>query len=250
MIHIFRNIHIIILLCALVGCESGIGTNVPNPPSSPTTTAASAVAALFSSDEDANINQVVKIPLRVLDLVVKRAVAQSFGGGCGTSDPGCTCEFLGAEDGPNNVTTSATGQAGTYGSSGDAITLDEDDFCALSDGSENTGTGPDGQGLFASFEIDADVNGVCTTEEGDITIIMASGSTGVFRNDAAPGDGSNPANHIYGAFVIEADDGSQTTVNCTITMAADESIEDASCTDEDGNTVEQSPDATCEFETA
>lgn len=147
----------LLLFMGLTACSSELGTSAPNPPTNPSQTTVSAVAALFTSNEDASVNKAVKIPAHALRRMLAAARERfEVGGTCGESDPACTCEGIeiGTDGGPENVVDNAMGTPGTYGSVDYGITLTDADFCRDATGVENTGTGPDGLGLFASFSME------------------------------------------------------------------------------------------------
>ena len=162
----------------------------------------------------------------------------------GSSDPDTCYILIQSEDdvGPEGVDVSAFGEAGTYGASSASITVGEEDFCTLSDGTENTGEGPDDEGKVAAFEITDTVSGTCTGEgESESTVEMLAGSSGVFRNSG----GYMP--EIYGTFSVAADGGEAVDVDCTIYLNEDGSVDFAECTDENGDEVEQTDATDCDF---
>lgn len=237
-----------IIFLALISCSGGeIGTGVSNPPTNTTTKTASAVAAIFGSEENASINEFVKIPAQLLDLMVKKALAQEEFS-CGESDPACTCFFVSSgEDSPTDINTTtfdddisaATSGTITYGSADNSITLNQNDYCQQPDGTDNTGTGPDGNGLFAAFELIGDVMGTCTNSDVT-TLTMKAESEGIFRETQA----FSP--QIYGSFIFEVD-GETVEVDCTIFLVEDGSVNSADCSDENGDTVLQDTDSSCSF---
>jgi hypothetical protein len=127
------------------------------------------------------------------------------------------------------------------------MTVSEDDFCTQPDGIENTGSGPDGLGLFATFELVDSVDGSCETEDGDATTIqMQSGSTGIWRNTEDP----NYYPQVFGNFTYTIDGDEETTLDCTIYLNDDESVAFANCSDENGDVVvEEDGSSNCEFTT-
>lgn len=144
----------------------------------------------------------------------------------------------GLSDGPQEITAPLTGDAGTYGdTSGTSMTVAADDFCQDSAGTENTGDGPDDNGLFAAFTLTSEVTGTCTAaDDSEETITMESGE-GIWRNTET----SFP--EVYGTFVIDG-----TTVNCTIFLNEDQTVQDtSSCSGEDGTALTLDSDVECQL---
>lgn len=222
------------------GGDSEIGTGVSNPPTSTTNKAALAVSALFSSSEEsASVNSALKI--RVLKT---RSLNEGCDGGVN-----CTCEYIENMEMSDLITVSYFGDPGDYGSTTASITVAEDDFCRLPDGTENTGLGPDDNGLFAAFEVIATVQGSCVDDTETVDFSMASGSFGIYRDFSTMGTSDGGYINVYGTFIIDVD-GTETEVNCTMNVGnQDEEVILADCSDEDGNAVTQDTEANCEFET-
>lgn len=218
---------------------SELGTGVSNPPSSTTVkSAAAAVASVFSGmGSDENVIAALKI--------VAYTETDFDGQPCPDNDPACTCSQL-DEGGPSQVETVAFGDAGTYGSEDYSVSLAATDFCELSDGTENSGSGPDGLGKYATFEIIADVSMTCTGED-TAEIAMTSGSVGVFRNTVATDTTPAYQPQIYGAFIFDVD-GTEVTVNCAMFLAEDETVLFADCSDENGEAIVQDSDASCQVQ--
>jgi hypothetical protein len=204
----------------------------------------SAVASLFGSGATANVSANLTISSDVIKKLVDEAQDEEGQGYDGEEQDGeyreydMCLEF--ADDShpePENVNTSAFGAAGTYGAEGNSITVTEADFCTMPDGTPNSG-----DDLVAAFEIADDVSASCTDAEDSVTTVtMQAGSMGVYRNT----DEYFP--QIYGSFVMVTDNDIETVVNCTIFLNEDGTTDFASCTDENGATVEQSDETSCDF---
>lgn len=171
---------------------------------------------------------------------------------CGEDDPECTCaDAAGESEGsgrPEGIIMETFSATGFYGSTTYGVTLAATDFCALPDGTENTGLGTDGRGRFATFELTADVMGVCRDDAEDTDFAMGAGSTGVWRNTTATADEPDYRPQIHGSFVFEFS-GESLAVDCTIYLGESENILFADCTDENGENITQATDETCEFDT-
>lgn len=239
---ILKHFFVIALIFLQNSCGSNeVGTGVSNPPTSTSTkSAAAAISAIFNSEENESISAL--IAWSVQQSAAGQESSQQMG--CGSNDPACTCTSVeGSGDQPSGVETTPYTNAGTYGSTGNTVTVDEDDFCEMPDGTPNSGSGPDSNGLFAAFELIGDVDMDC---DGS-SIAMKSGSVGVFRNTLASGDTPAYMPQIFGSFTFEVDGSSSATVNCTIYLSEGESMAFSDCTDENGETVEQEEGASCQF---
>lgn len=239
--HILKNIAFktisSLAVAATVAC-SGSGTSTSSLDSAAldnTDAAVSAVASIFGGSSTQNL----VISTAQLQKMVEQAQDQQE---CAENDPYCTCTF--GEEGPDEVDSTLYGTPGTYGADGYSLDIAAEDFCTLSNGTENSGSGPDGNGLVATFELNSDVEGSCDNDDGSITTMtMQAGSSGVFRNneDYYP--------EIYGTFSFLINETDTVDVSCTIFLNDDESIAFAACTDADGSTVEHSDTADCSFNT-
>jgi len=224
-------------LSSVVACgasqSSSTGTGASTSASTTSTTAAtsSAAAGLFSGGASSSISA---IPSSLVTQFVEASEEAE-------ESQGETCNTQGET--PDDITIAYYGDAGTYGADDDYIIVDEEDFCTDSDGVAHEGTGPDGNGLFATFEIQEQVTGDCEDENGDSSeIVMESGSAGIWRNT----DTHYP--EIYATMILSMD-GETVEVDCTIYLNEDETVDSASCTDENGYEVEQENEMSCEFST-
>lgn len=241
---LFSNIFVISMVFLFSRCgDSEIGTGVSNPPTSTTSKAALAVSALFSSSEEST-----SVNLALKGRLAKLRVTEGSNLLC-EDGINCTCEQLEDMEMSTLITVSYFGDAGEYGSVTESITVEEDDFCRLSDGTDNTGFGPDDNGLFAAFEVIAAVEGSCVDGEETIDFAMAPGSFGIYRDLSETNTWADSYINVYGTFTIDVD-GTQTEVNCAMNVSGqDEDVVFADCSDEDGNIVTQDTEANCEFET-
>lgn len=201
-----------VLAGAAMACGSSSSSDSTTTSSS-ATNAGAAVAAIFGTGSSSNVT--ASLPLQVLDFFIKKARAQSGGDTCTGIDEG----------GPANVDVSASGSAGTYGSTASSVTLTTDNFCKDADGTDNTGTG-----LYGAFTLTGSATATCT----DSTTVEMTAGTGVFRNT------STHFPEVYGTFTI---DGS--AYDCTMLLNEDQSVDSASCTDSEGAAVTLTSDVTC-----
>lgn len=239
-----------LLIPVVVACGSTASTTAStsstttSDDTSDVTGAASAAGALFGSSSSASLS----VPQQALVRFVEQA-QQQYGGSPYENDEAYTCASLDSSeqgDQPDNVTTSGYGDPGIYGSDNQNVTVAEEDFCFQSDGTANTGTGPDGNGRFAAFELEGDVDFSCTGADAPAEIVMQAGSSGVFRNTLETADDPAYWPQIYGAFNFLVD-GEEHTVNCTIFLTEEQSFAYADCTDENGASVAQEEDTDCSY---
>lgn len=273
---VYQSIMILFLGLAVVRCGN-VGTGVANPPTNPSTKqAALAIAALFNSNNgSANLT-------KILQTIKNQEAGEEFDDRNCENDPGCTCEEAGRED-DEDVSDEHQIQNGTfpptefvlseYGANGNEISYNNEYFCANPEtGEENTGSGPDGRGRLAFFELTIDIDGSCTefADDGETiaatsTITMLDGSFGLWRNTdeitAENGDVTTPSYEpeIYGHFFMAVDGASVGELNCTIFLeessSTDSEEDDSSgqitfsvCTDENGIEIEQEiTNAVCEI---
>lgn len=217
------NTFVFIFVMVFVACGSSSGTSTTNDSGALGNTGA-AVGAIFASGGNSSLSTEVSLPVQLIDLFVKQALAQ------GSEN---TCDNV--SGGPTNVTSSAQGTSGTYGSSSDSQTVDADtDFCQDSSGNSNTNTNHE---LFASFS----VSSASVTCDDGVTMTM-SGS-GIWRN--RPDLGYYP--QIYGTFTI-TENGTESEANCSIALDSDENVASASCTDSDGTAVTIDSTVSCSID--
>lgn len=182
------------------------------------------VAAAFSSSGSASVNQA--IPIQLLQTLVDRARAQSTDGGDTN-----TCEE--SDSGPENVSTTLTGSAGTYGAAGDSVTITDADaeFCETTEGEINANAD---DLLFATFS----VSSATVTCDDDTSATMTG--AGIWRNR----DDLGYYPQIYGAFTITMSDGSG-DVDCSIAVDENGVVAEASCSDTSGVAITLTDDITC-----
>lgn len=214
-------------LVALIACGSSTSTTTSS--GGATANAAAAVGSAFSGGGSSSISNPESALLQeIVSAFAQRAIAQESNDTCDTLD-----------ENPGNVTSSAQGTSGTYGSATDSVTVDADtDFCQDSSGSDNTDTGPGESGLFASFTLSsADIS----CDDGE-TLTMSG--TGIWRNrsdiDIYP--------EIFGQFEVTDSEGTAETVNCTLALDEDGDVDASlsSCTAEDDDSeIEIDSSVTC-----
>jgi hypothetical protein len=221
-----RSIVSLIISLMFIDCGS-IGTGVGNPPT-PSTKAAATLTGIFNLNSDGNLNAALQAAMASQP----RGVIADF------------CNSI--NDSPSHVTNSYFKDPGTYGSSEEPVTLSAEDFCQLSDGTINTGTGPDGKGIFGGFTLNGDVDYTCTSAEESFTITMRANSNGVFRNTDATAEAPAYFPEIYGTFTLIIEDVSA-TVDCTMFLLDDQTADYTSCSDETGALIEQDTDVTCQI---
>jgi hypothetical protein len=228
----YKSLLLILIIGVFGSCATTSGSGGSSGSSDPAGTEASgaAVAAIFSSGDSALLK---KSDLeRLAALIIKDAHAQAEG--AGERDTCDDPDDDGEADGPQEIDSPLTGTAGTYGdTNGTTTTLTDDHVCLGSDGAENTGTGPDGNGLFASFTLEDTITGTCD----DGTIEMTAG-TGVWRNT----DDSFP--EVYGTFTING-----TEVSCTMYLNENQTVRDGSSCSAGGETVDMDVDQSCTLST-
>jgi hypothetical protein len=205
---IFKMAGMGVLFIALVGCGSSTTTSATTPTAAEASAnAAAAVNAAFSSSSSSSLSPASQILDKVAQLFIKNVMAQD----------GSTCSTVGAS--PGNVTDSAQGASGTYGSAADPITVDADtDFCQTSAGIANDNSGGL---LFATFTL-SEATVTCDDESFTMT------GEGLWRNRTDLGYYPQ----IYGSFTFTGNDAA-TTVNCTIALDGSENVLSATCDDTD-----------------
>lgn len=139
---------------------------------------------------------------------LKYALADPTQDVCGTSAPD-----------PDGVESQGYGDAGTYGAVGYETTVTANDYCTDASGTSNTGTGPDGDGLFRSFRVSI----ATATCAGGATHVYLREGSGIFRNT------SDHFPEIYGTFTVAGQD-----LDCTIKLNEDGTADEAHCTDSSG----------------
>ncbi len=136
---------------------------------------------------------------------------------------------------PTAVLMSARGgdSAYPYGSASDPMTITTTDFCEDANNQANAGTGPDGDGLFATFILLGDPEGSC--DDGS-SFSFTKGS-GITRNT------QEHYPEIYGRFEISGG----SVANCTIRIFENGSIDsdNSSCSDDNGAAVALDNSVSC-----
>ncbi len=220
--NLFRVFLVFIFAMLSVACGSSIGTGVGNPPS----TVGQAIAAIFSPESS--------------EAISKALITFSHSGCVGTASS-CLCEEVATGDaGRVEVDESLFADVGVYGSEANPVTVPATDFCTLADGTSNAAGGADGLGLFAGFEIITDI--VASCDNGD-SVSLQIGSVGVTRNIDL--GGTDYQSRIYGTFNLGYN-GVTYVLDCTLIVNSDQTIATASCSDANGNTVEQSTSGSCQ----
>ncbi len=210
-----KKITLVILATIAANCSSATDADLGNT--------GAMVAAAFSSSGSTSLNQ--SIPLQLIKHLVAKARAQTQGGDTNTCDD--------AEGGPENVTTTLTGTAGTYGSALDAVTITNTstEFCKTTEGSTNDNTD---DLLFASFTV---TSATVTCDDASEATLAGSG---IWRNR----DDLGYYPQIYGSFTITIG-GTEGQADCSIALAADGVVASASCSDTAGTAISLSDDITC-----
>lgn len=204
---------------------------------SSSSTTRTATAEDISTAQASTANLVATSFGSVISLNASSSISDSFStASCSgdSSDPGCTCEAISQGEFPLFITALPFGSEDTFGSANDEITLTSSDYCTDSSGSSQTGTGPDGNGLFAKFTIRQDQSSSCSSST---TFSLKTGSTGVFRNDSSGGL------KVYGSFTVDVY-GSESTLDCTLEIDSNGDISSSDCTDSSGTTILQTS-STC-----
>lgn len=237
-----------LVLMASCGSEQEAGTGVSNPPSASTLStnnAAAAVGTVFANSTNVALNQKGVLPLAdLIDLFVKSAVASDC-----PNDPGCICNH--AQKGDIDlfgIEAKGFQSPGTFGSFDTSINVPENGFCFLSDGTINTGSGPDGKGRFAGFKLTRDIPGSCQSGKNPTAVVLHNSSTGVWRvTTEETSNGTTKHLEIYGQFVFTFD-GVESTAQCTVikSVSASAAFLIANCT-QIFLTLPQDSSATCRF---
>lgn len=146
------------------------------------------------------------------------------------------CDDANMANAPTGVFMSGRGGASTYpfGSATDPMTVSSTaHYCEDENNNANTGTGPDGQGLFATFVLLGEPEGSCD-DGSSFTFTRGSGIT---RNT------QEYYPEIYGRFEISGGD----IVNCTLRMLESGTVDLAhsSCTDDQGVEVALDTTVSC-----
>lgn len=149
------------------------------------------------------------------------------------------CDADNMERGPTGVFMSSRGGVSErpFGSATDPMTISsEADYCTDSSNQPNTGTGSDGQGLFATFVIIGEPQGDCS-DGGNFTFTKGSG---IVRNT------QEYYPEIFGRFQISGGD----VVNCTLRLREDGTValDHSSCTEDDGDPVSLDTAVTCSID--
>lgn len=206
----------------LGACSSGTGGGTSTGSSSANGTVGAAVGSIFASEGDnASLQSRRSLPLRLVALLVEEAHADGEG-------PTSACDIASSSEGPDDVSTSATVTAGSYGVTGDEVTVTAADGC-------------DQGGDYASFTV-ASHTMDCTNDGEEMTMTMTD-STGVFREDT-----DENATKIYGSFNVAVGDGDAESVECSFTIlhgSGGAGSFTGSCEDSEGEPIEQSDDASC-----
>lgn len=148
------------------------------------------------------------------------------------------CDPDNMENAPTGVFMSTRGGISAYpfGSATDPMTISSTaHYCVDESGTANTGTGPDGQGLFATFIFIGEPEGSC--DDGS-SFSFAKGS-GIARNT------QEYYPEIFGRFEIEED-----LLNCTLRLRENGTIDldHSSCTDDNGTAISLDTTVTCSID--
>jgi len=183
------------------------------------TDTASVVASVFDStvDSEAALKKNSPVMMAILEVVSSKAQAAA-----GTFDPNNTCNSTP----PDGLNFDISGIAGTYGSSSNPITVTESDFCYNDEtAANNTGLGPDGDGLFATFSVRGDkrLTATCSRSGGGTNQVTITGD-GIWRYTLSFVE-------IYSNFIVTDASATEYVVDCSVILNPDGSMFDASCSD-------------------
>lgn len=192
-------------------------------------TSSAIIASFAASSDTANLKSSNGLLAIITDKLVGSANADA--------NDTCTSET------PEGINYDIDGISGTYGSDADPITVEQDDFCFNLDTNQNsTGLGPDGDGLFASFQFRPETVALATCTNANGTSTVELSGEGIYRNTLT-------FTEIYGTFTVVDPDGVEHGANCTIILNTDSTVFDASCTDVDsGDDITLDEDTECEIE--
>ena len=213
----YLSLWVCILTFGCTGGETPIGgTETGN-------TLSAAVASVFNSQEQSVRLVKPPLPIRIVSLLIREAVA----GTAAVTHPTSACNLIPPKD--NNILFSRSLQAGTYG-----VTNSVENFVTL-----NTNDGCDQGGLYASFHILSAIM-TCTDSLGGKSSVTMTDSSGVFKETSA-------SSQIYGTFNLSSDGSSAVGIQCHITVNHTEGSDkfSAVCTDSLGNSVTQATDVSC-----
>jgi len=172
-----------------------------------------AIGSLFSASGQSSLSAESNVMNTIIQAFSKNALASS------TLN---TCDIFGIA--PSQVNASSTGTAGTYGASGDQVTVTASDFC-----NGLTGTSNPNETLFGSFTINNESVLCGPSSSTQVTVDAA----GVFRQRVV--DSYYPA--IYGEFTITDAGGTAKTYDCSLYLNFDESVNSGTTCIEQGTTT-------------
>lgn len=180
--------------------------------------ASSAISALFSGESNASESVAQNI---LFDQIFTAAFAEA-----GVPGSNCDQDFEAEDNESPNITFTQLGEDGTYGPSGDSVTIDgtDEDFCE-NEGDWSTYEFETGQ--YVQFDCD------------DESSFFMTGGSGVWRETE---DGTE----VAGSFEISEDeDGTNgETVSCHGIIGEAEDL-DLNCVDSNGATISETADLSC-----
>ncbi|MBI2340070.1 MAG: hypothetical protein HYU99_06890 [Deltaproteobacteria bacterium] len=181
-----------------------------------------AVGSIFGGEESlAALQKKERVLSRLVDLFVREAKAQA-------GQP-TACEVIANEDDPDDVETSLSIEAGTYGMTGATVTLTAADGC-------------DQGGEYASFSLESHSLD-CEDGDGNESTLTMLDSSGVWRENV-----DTNVTEIYGTFSVEVEGETFSDIQCSLTIThGDEGDGEfgGDCEDSEGSVIEQAGETTC-----
>lgn len=207
-----------IIALALPGCGGSTltgGTETGN-----TDKLAAAVTSLFGGNGSEAQLKRVRIPQKLLAMLVREAQAQS-------GPPTSACDENNSS--PGDITMSTTIAAGTYGLSSNEVTVTAADGCAEG-------------GQYMAFTVASHTMN-CEDGSGTTTSLTMEESTGIWRINP-----TTSKTEIFGTFNITSGSSTASGVRCSFTIDNSSGTDgefSGDCEDASGNALSQATDTTC-----
>lgn len=182
-----------------------------------------AVGSIFGGETDmASLEKKHLILSRVSNLFFRQAVAQM--------ESPTACEVVESGDGPpEDVSTSLSITAGTYGMTGATVELEASDGC-------------DQGGEYAGFTLESHSLD-CVDGDGTETTVTMVDSQGVWRENL-----DTSTTEIYGTFSVQVEGETFSAIRCSLTITHGDEGEGefgGDCEDSEGAVLEQASETTC-----